>query len=113
MPLTNAQPTTDAELAIAAAEAGAAAVRARFGTPLDRIDKGPGDFATAADIEAESAILEVIRAARPDDGVVGEELGHRAPAIAPGWSNRCAAPSTSRPGRCWSRSTSRCGSVRE
>ena len=75
MPLTDAEPTTDAELAIAAAEAGAAAVRARFGTPLDRIDKGPGDFATAADIEAESAILEVIRAARPDDGVVGEELG--------------------------------------
>jgi myo-inositol-1(or 4)-monophosphatase len=75
VPLTDAEPITDAELAIAAAEAGAAAVRARFGTPLDRIDKEPGDFATAADIEAESAILAVIRAARPDDGVVGEELG--------------------------------------
>ena len=68
-------PLTDAELAIAAAEAGAAAVRARFGTALDRIDKGAGDFATAADLEAEAAIMGVIRAARPEDGVVGEEFG--------------------------------------
>jgi myo-inositol-1(or 4)-monophosphatase len=40
-----------------------------------RIDKGAGDFATAADVEAEKVILGVIRAARPDDAVLGEEGG--------------------------------------
>lgn len=66
---------TDADLAIAAASAGAAVVRSRFGTPLTRFDKGPGDFATAADIEAEEAIVDVLRSARPADGVLGEEGG--------------------------------------
>lgn len=65
----------DATVAAAAAAAGADVVRAMFGTRLDRIDKGAGDFATAADIEAEKAILGVLRAARPDDGLVGEEGG--------------------------------------
>ncbi|MEU2615484.1 inositol monophosphatase family protein [Micromonospora sp. NPDC007271] len=65
----------DRDVAIAAAEAGAAVVRARYGTPLARVDKSGGDFATAADIEAEQTILDVIRAARPDDAVHGEESG--------------------------------------
>ncbi|SCF13132.1 myo-inositol-1(or 4)-monophosphatase [Micromonospora viridifaciens] len=65
----------DGDVAIAAAEAGAAVVRARYGTSLARVDKSGGDFATAADIEAEQAILDVIRAARPDDAVLGEESG--------------------------------------
>ena len=56
----------DAELAIAGARAGAEVVRGRYGRRLSRIDKGAGDFATAADVEAEKAILGVIRAARPD-----------------------------------------------
>ncbi|MFG3712768.1 inositol monophosphatase family protein [Micromonospora sp. NPDC047730] len=67
---------TDPDLAIAAAEAGAAVVRARYGGTLDRFDKGPGDFATVADLESERAILDVLRGARPNDAVLGEESGH-------------------------------------
>lgn len=66
---------SDAEVAIAAAEAGAVIVRARFGTPLTRVEKAPMDFATDADIAAERAILDVLRDARPADGYQGEELG--------------------------------------
>ncbi|MEV4637274.1 inositol monophosphatase family protein [Actinoplanes sp. NPDC049548] len=66
---------TDGELAISAARAGAAVVRAKYGTPLTRMEKGAGDFATSADIEAEQAVLDVLRTARPDDGVTGEESG--------------------------------------
>jgi myo-inositol-1(or 4)-monophosphatase len=66
----------DRDVAIAAAEAGAAVVRSRFGEPLARFEKSSGDFATAADIDAEKAILDVLRAARPQDGLVGEESGY-------------------------------------
>jgi myo-inositol-1(or 4)-monophosphatase len=72
MRLTNAE---DAEVAITAAGAGAAVVRARFGTSLERFDKSGMDFATDADISAEKAILEVLRVARPRDAYQGEELG--------------------------------------
>jgi myo-inositol-1(or 4)-monophosphatase len=68
---------TDADIAIAAARAGADVVRRMFGSRLDRIDKGAGDFATTADVAAEKAILDVIRAARPDDAVLGEEGGQQ------------------------------------
>ncbi|MFD8733913.1 inositol monophosphatase family protein [Streptomyces sp. NPDC059618] len=67
----------DAEVAAAAALAGADVVRAMYGGRLTRIDKGGGDFATAADVEAERTILGVLRSARPDDAVVGEEGGRR------------------------------------
>lgn len=67
----------DADVATAGARAGADVVRALYGRRLTRIDKGAGDFATAADVAAEKAILDVIRAARPDDGVLGEEGGQR------------------------------------
>lgn len=70
---------TDAEVAIAAAGAGAAVVQARFGTALERYDKTGLDFATDADVSAERAILDVLRAARPDDGILGEELGASGP----------------------------------
>ncbi len=66
---------TDEDLAIAAAQAGAAVVRANYGASLTRYEKAAGDFATAADIEAEKAILDVLRSARPDDPVTGEETG--------------------------------------
>lgn len=66
---------TDEELALTAARAGAAVVRAMYGASLARFEKSAGDFATTADIEAEKAILDVIRAARPDDAVTGEESG--------------------------------------
>ncbi|WP_326587015.1 inositol monophosphatase family protein [Streptomyces sp. NBC_01294] len=67
----------DTDVAIAAARAGAEAVRARYGQRLARIDKGAGDFATDADLAAEEAILGVIRAARPEDAVHGEEGGQQ------------------------------------
>jgi myo-inositol-1(or 4)-monophosphatase len=66
---------TDVELALTAAQAGAAVVRRMYGASLTRVHKGAGDFATAADIEAEKTILDVIRTVRPDDAVTGEESG--------------------------------------
>ncbi|MER7208922.1 inositol monophosphatase family protein [Streptosporangium sp. NPDC000239] len=73
---SNAGPD-DAEVAIAAACAGADVVRGLYGRRLARIDKGAGDFATTADVEAEKAILRVLRTARPDDAVLGEEGGRQ------------------------------------
>ncbi|MEU5010961.1 inositol monophosphatase family protein [Streptomyces sp. NPDC021749] len=72
----------DAGVARAAARAGADVVRSMYGRRLTRIDKGGGDFATAADVEAETAILGVLRAARPDDAVLGEEGGQQGAAKA-------------------------------
>jgi myo-inositol-1(or 4)-monophosphatase len=66
---------SDAEVAIEAAEAGATVVRKRYGATVSRYDKSPTDFATEADLEAERAVLEVLRAARPADAVIGEEYG--------------------------------------
>ncbi|MEW2615506.1 inositol monophosphatase family protein [Streptomyces sp. NPDC047880] len=74
--------TDDAAVATAGAQAGADVVRTLYGRRLDRIDKGAGDFATAADVAAEKAILDVIRAARPDDAVLGEEGGQQGAADA-------------------------------
>jgi myo-inositol-1(or 4)-monophosphatase len=68
-------PLTDADHAIAAASAGAAVVRSRFGARHTRVDKGSGDFATEADLAAERAILEVLRNACPGDAVTAEESG--------------------------------------
>ncbi|MEU5607269.1 inositol monophosphatase family protein [Streptomyces sparsogenes] len=76
--MTNSYASSDdAAVATAGARAGADVVRAMYGRRLDRVDKGAGDFATAADIEAEKAILGVIRAARPEDAVLGEEGGRQ------------------------------------
>ncbi|MFE2533048.1 inositol monophosphatase family protein [Streptomyces sp. NPDC059371] len=65
----------DAAVATAAACAGADVVRALYGRRLARIDKGGGDFATTADVEVEKTILGILREARPDDAVLGEESG--------------------------------------
>lgn len=73
---------SDRELAIAAAQAGAVVVRAYHGAPLGRVEKSAGDFATTADLAAERAILDVLRAARADDAVLAEESGHTGPAEA-------------------------------
>lgn len=78
-------PLTDVDVAVRAVEAGAAVVRAKYGTDLVRHAKGPGDFATDADLEAEQAILAVIRTARPGDGFVGEELGATGPTAGRRW----------------------------
>jgi myo-inositol-1(or 4)-monophosphatase len=66
----------DVEVARAAAEAGAAVVRGRFGGPHQRLEKGGLDFATDVDVDAERAIIEVLRRHRPDDPVHAEEGGH-------------------------------------
>ncbi|GAA0835980.1 inositol monophosphatase family protein [Streptosporangium amethystogenes subsp. fukuiense] len=55
-------------------------MRAMFGAPLTRLEKSGGDFATTADVAAEQAVLDVIRAARPGDAVTGEESGSTGPA---------------------------------
>lgn len=65
----------DQDLAVEAAEAGAAVVRSHYGSSLTRFQKSADDFATTADIEAEKAIVDVLRAAHPHDVVVGEESG--------------------------------------
>ncbi len=65
----------DVEVAIELVAAGAAVVRALFGTALERIDKGAGDFATGADIDAERAMRAILRKHRSGDAVYGEELG--------------------------------------
>ncbi len=65
----------DDEVARTAARAGMAAVRAHIGAPLTHFSKGDLDFATEADLAAESAIRAVIEAERPDDAFVGEESG--------------------------------------
>ncbi|WP_282694161.1 inositol monophosphatase family protein [Streptomyces sp. CC208A] len=77
------QELSDAEVAAAAARAGAEVVRRLHGQDLDRVDKGGGDFATAADLASERAALDVLRTARPDDAVLGEEGGQRGEATNP------------------------------
>lgn len=72
----------DVGVATAAVRAGADVVRELYGQRLDRIDKGGGDFATTADVAAEKAILGVLRTARPDDAVLGEEGGQQGAARA-------------------------------
>ncbi|WP_251096163.1 inositol monophosphatase family protein [Streptomyces sp. Caat 7-52] len=66
---------SDARLAVTAAQAGAAVVRELYGRRLDRYAKSGGDFATEADLAAERAILDVLRAGRPGDAVTAEESG--------------------------------------
>lgn len=46
-----------------------------YGSHLTKQFKSSTDFATEADGAAERAILAIVRAARPRDGYVGEELG--------------------------------------
>ena len=60
----------DCDVAIAVADAGAAVVRRSFGTTLQRLDKGAGDFATHADIEAEHTMCAVLHRERPADATV-------------------------------------------
>ncbi|MFG2356217.1 inositol monophosphatase family protein [Streptomyces sp. NPDC048521] len=73
MSITNGE--SDARLAVTAARAGAAVVRDLYGKRLERYEKSAGDFATEADLAAERAILHVLREARPEDAVTGEESG--------------------------------------
>jgi myo-inositol-1(or 4)-monophosphatase len=68
---------TDVELAIEAARAGAA-VLLRYWERIGKEDadiKARNDWVSAADRESEAAIIEILRASRPHDGILGEETG--------------------------------------
>jgi myo-inositol-1(or 4)-monophosphatase len=67
--------TSDAEVAVRAARAGAAVARAHYGAAPPRIKDAGVDFTTEADVETELAIRAVLTQLRPGDGIVGEELG--------------------------------------
>lgn len=67
--------TADAEIAVVAAEAGAAVVRANYGGRQTRIVKSATDFATQTDLDAEQAIVNVLLASCPEDAIRGEERG--------------------------------------
>ena len=76
---------TDGEVALAAAEAGANVVRRYFRTAVERHLKVGTDFATDADLEAETAIRGVLTGHRPDDAQLGEEHGASGPQSARRW----------------------------
>jgi myo-inositol-1(or 4)-monophosphatase len=73
---------SDAELAVAAAAAGATEVLQRYGGPWVRHAKEGTDFATSADLASETAIRALLAEHRPDDAMVGEEEGRSGPARA-------------------------------
>ena len=50
-------------------------MRELIGTAIGRTDKGGGDFATTADLQAEEAMLAVFERERPADAVLAEESG--------------------------------------
>ena len=63
-----------AETALRAARAGAAVAESQFRGELDVERKGgKTDFVTAADREAQRAVIAAVREAYPEDAVVGEE----------------------------------------
>jgi myo-inositol-1(or 4)-monophosphatase len=70
---------TDAQVALTAAEAGAAVVRRHFRGPVERHLKVGTDFATDADLEAETVIRAVLAEHRPGDAQLGEEHGASGP----------------------------------
>ena len=67
---------SDAEVAIAAALAGADVVARDFGADHVRFAKSATDFATETDINAEAAIVSVLATHRPEDPRTGEESGN-------------------------------------
>ncbi len=76
---------TDGEVALAAAEAGAGVVRRHYRTEVDRHLKIGTDFATDADLEAETAIRAVLSTHRPGDAQLGEEHGASGPESSRRW----------------------------
>jgi myo-inositol-1(or 4)-monophosphatase len=70
---------TDGQVALAAAEAGAAVVRRSYRAAVTRHPKVGTDFATDADLEAESVIRALLDRLRPGDAQLGEEHGASGP----------------------------------
>lgn len=84
--LPDALTATLLELARQAAAAGAAVLAGRNAAELDVSNKGDsGDWVTAFDLAAESAVRDVITAARPFDTITGEEGGTVLPAEPSGY----------------------------
>ena len=72
------------DAAVAAAHAGGRIVLESFGQRArDVVEKGPGDWVSAADTASERAVREVLVAAAPDLPVFGEEEGGERAAV--GW----------------------------
>jgi len=67
-----------------AVRAGAAELRARWGTPRTIDKKGTIDLVTDADRASEAAVLAVLRARFPGAAILAEESGASGPAAAPG-----------------------------
>jgi len=67
--------TSDLDVALQAARAGAEVVRRGFATRPEIQLKGAVDPVTVVDKEAEEAVFAVLRELRPDDQVLGEESG--------------------------------------
>ena len=64
------------DLALVAAQLGAQAILRELRDDRIGVDtKAPDDFVTTADLAAEAAVLDAVRAARPDDAVLAEESG--------------------------------------
>ena len=70
---------TDRELAQAAAWRAGDLLRERFGHShaVERKSASGADVVTEADRAAEAAVVELLRAERPDDGILGEEGARR------------------------------------
>jgi len=78
-------PLTDGQVALLAAEAGAAVVRRMYRTDVAHHLKVGTDFATDADLDAETAIRAVLADHRPGDAQLGEEHGASGPESARRW----------------------------
>ncbi|WP_028049239.1 inositol monophosphatase family protein [Cellulomonas sp. URHD0024] len=65
----------DAALAVHLATRGMDVVLSHLADSAPKYAKAGHDFATAADLAAETAIREALLLARPDDAMIGEELG--------------------------------------
>jgi len=72
----------DVEVGLKAASVAASITREHFGEERTRFAKDGADFATDVDIAVEEAILHVLREARPEDAVQGEEFGVTGPSDA-------------------------------
>lgn len=83
---TPARPLDYERIACDAARAGGAVLRARFRDRSIQVErKGLHDFVTAVDREAESAVLEILRARCPGHAVMAEESAPEAAAAAYRW----------------------------
>ena len=61
------------------ADASGPVIRRHFRTPFDIVEKADQTPVTIADREAEEALRALIKAVRPDHGIIGEEFGNERP----------------------------------